>query len=73
VVGQSATGQPETVPVFLDGAQIGSYTTVAGQNATHEVEFEIEADGEHELVLAEFAQGGGYMFDAIRLERLPEG
>ena len=72
-VGQIATGQPETVSVLLDGAQVGSYTTVAGQNATHEVEFDIEADGEHELVLAEYEHGGGYMFDAIRLERLPEG
>ncbi len=71
VVGQMATGEPETVRVLLDSQEVGSYTTVAGKDTTHEVEFDIPADGRHELALAEFAAGGGYMFDALKLERLP--
>ena len=72
VVGQISTGEPETVPVLLDGEKVGEYTTVAGSNATHEVNFRIEEAGAHELVLGEFDDRGGYNLDAIRLVRLPE-
>ena len=63
-----ATGQAETVAVAVDGNEVGKYTTVAGKDATHEVELVVEADGQHELVLSEFEAGGGQMFDAIRME-----
>jgi len=71
-VGQIATGEPETVPVLVDGAAVGQFTTIAGRSATHEVEFSLAADGQYTVALGEFESGGGYMLDALRLERLPE-
>lgn len=60
------------MPVLVDGAAVGQFTTTAGKPATHEVEFALAADGQYTVALGEFDSGGGYMIDALRLERLPD-
>jgi len=69
VVGQIATAKSETIDVLLDNQKVGSYRTKPNNPFQHNVEFEITKPATHTITLRQYPNGGGYGFDAIRLEK----
>ncbi len=69
-VGHGTTGEPETVPVLVDGREIGRYTTQKEKySARSDFEVTLDRPGEHTLTLGPCGRNKGYELDAIRLMR----
>jgi hypothetical protein len=71
-IGHGTSAEPETVPVLVDGKEIGRYTTQKEKySARADFDIILQEDGEHTIALGPCGRNKGYELDAIRLARLP--